>query len=218
MTLVTRLLTVALVAGLGLTFSGTVAAAIQSGGPTRATSSSHFQQPLATRNATFRYDGRSVPQWSAADAADAAMADAQTRAEFAARLDAAIVDLTPAPEPAPVPVIVAVAAPATAPRANPAPPPPAPTYTGSVPDLIRAVFAAAGQEGVDWALRVAKCESGFNPNSYNASSGASGVFQFMPATWRGSPYASSSPFDANANVRAALWLYQRSGPNQWSCK
>jgi hypothetical protein len=25
-------------------------------------------------------------------------------------------------------------------------------------------------------------------------------------------------FDAVANAQAAAWLYQRSGPGQWSCK
>lgn len=57
------------------------------------------------------------------------------------------------------------------------------------------------------ALTVARCESGLNPNAYNSSSGASGLFQLLIPlhSWR---FAGASPFDPVANVRAAygLWL------------
>jgi soluble lytic murein transglycosylase-like protein len=68
------------------------------------------------------------------------------------------------------------------------------------------------------ALAVARCESGYNPNAYNPS-GASGVFQFMPGTWAGTPEHSSSPFNAAANIRAAWWLFSRDGYTwrEWSC-
>ena len=215
MTLVFRLLTLAVVAGLGLPFSGAFAGILQVKAPARAASTVSEASPLATRNASFRHDGHSTSQWALVAAAFDAQMDAQSRAEFSAKLDAALVEMTPPPPPPPAPVIVPVLIPKVA-SAAPAPAA-AQNYSGSVPDLIRSVFTAGGPTAVDWALRVAKCESGFNPNSYNASSGASGVFQFLPSTWRASPYASSSPFDAQANVRAALWLYQRSGPNQWVC-
>lgn len=216
MTLIFRWLTLAVVAGLGLTFASTVkSAVIQPRAPGSAVAAVATLHPGAGRSANLRYDGHSTSEWAAVQAAVDTQFTLQSHAEFSAKLDTAIVEMTPPPPPpAPAPVAQPVLA---ARVATPAPPAAPAAYSGSVPDLIRSVFAAGGQAAVDWALRVAKCESGFNPNAYNASSGASGVFQFLPSTWHGSPYASSSPFDAAANVRAALWLYQRSGPTQWSC-
>ena len=83
--------------------------------------------------------------------------------------------------------------------------------------IIHDAFAPLGQRALQWAMNVAYCESRYNPNAVNSSSGASGLFQFMPATWAGSPWASKSVFDPVANAQAAAWLYQRSGPGQWSC-
>ena len=100
---------------------------------------------------------------------------------------------------------------APAPAAVPAP-------TGSVPDIIRAAFSPLGQGAVDWALRVARCESGYNPSAYNPAGPYMGLFQFLQSTWNHTPYAGSSPYDANANARAAAWLYSTSGPGQWGCK
>ena len=70
---------------------------------------------------------------------------------------------------------------------------------------------------MSWALRVAACESGDNPNAVNASSGAAGLFQFLRSTWARTPYAASSPFDPVANARAAAWLYVHGGPGNWQC-
>jgi hypothetical protein len=70
------------------------------------------------------------------------------------------------------------------------------------------------------AMAVASCESGLNPNAYNGSSGASGVFQFLPSTWRTTPYAGYSPFNAWANVNAAYSVFVRDGHSwgEWSCR
>ena len=77
----------------------------------------------------------------------------------------------PAPEP------VARAAP-RAPSATFTPPP------GSGGDGLAAIYAVFGNSpGLSWALRVANCESHYNPLAINRSSGASGLFQFMPSTW-----------------------------------
>ncbi len=85
-----------------------------------------------------------------------------------------------------------------------------------MPDLIRQVFGryAGG------ALNVARCESGFNPAAINRGSNASGVFQFLPSTWRGTAYARSSPFNAWANVHAAYQVFVRDGYSwrEWVCK
>lgn len=63
---------------------------------------------------------------------------------------------------------------------------------------------------VEEALRVMKCESSGNPDAVNASSGASGLFQFLDTTWAwASPQAGMagrSRFDPVANVASAAWL------------
>jgi soluble lytic murein transglycosylase-like protein len=71
-----------------------------------------------------------------------------------------------------------------------------------------------------WAYRVARCESGYWPGAYNRSSGASGLYQFIPSTWRNTPQgrAGLSPFDPYANAEAAAWLFRVGGPGHWSCK
>ncbi len=110
----------------------------------------------------------------------------------------------PAPTPSPAPTPRATAAPAAS--------------GGSITSIIESAFAPLGAGAVGWALQVAACESGDNPNAVNPSSGAEGLFQFLPSTWRSSPYASSSPFDPVANAEAAAWLYRTSGPGAWVCQ
>ena len=99
-------------------------------------------------------------------------------------------------------------------KTQPTPPsPPAPS--GSVASMIDATFGAyAGQ-----AIAVAECESGLNPGAYNASSGASGVFQFLGSTWAETPWAGDSPFNAADNIAAAYWLFSRDVDTwrEWSC-
>jgi hypothetical protein len=88
--------------------------------------------------------------------------------------------------------------------------------SGSVQGMIKSVFGAyAGQ-----ALRVAACESGYNPSAYNRSSGASGVFQFLHSTWATTAYAGYSPFNAWANINAAHQVFVRDGYSwrEWQCK
>ncbi len=111
---------------------------------------------------------------------------------------------------------------ATAVRApNPAPPRPPtgldPTSVAAIKQIILDAFAALGSAAQQWALNVARCESNYNPYAVNRSSGAAGLFQFLPSTWAASPEHALSPFDPVANSRAAAWLYQRSGPSQWVC-
>src|SRR2546429_1176432 len=87
----------------------------------------------------------------------------------------------------------------------------------AIQQIIMDAFASLGGAAQGWALRVAKCESNYNPFAVNRSSGASRLFQFLPSTWASSPYHAQSVFDPTANAKAAAWLYQRSGPGQWSC-
>ena len=149
----------------------------------------------------LRFDAETTAAWTSIDKAqqaELAVAQAQEAAAAAAAMAAA------------KPAAPAVAPPVAAPKTV------APS-AGSVQDLIRQAFGPQGQAAVDWGLRVAACESGYNPNAYNPS-GASGVFQFMPGTFRGTPYGNQNIFDASANVNAAAWYYQQHGGGAWSCK
>jgi soluble lytic murein transglycosylase-like protein len=101
---------------------------------------------------------------------------------------------------------------AIAARSNhPAPPP-------DIAQDIYDAFSPQGQAAVQWAMNVAWCESRYHPTSVNSSSGASGLFQFLPSTWAFTPYAAYSPFDPKFNALAAAWLYRRDGPSQWVCQ
>ena len=93
------------------------------------------------------------------------------------------------------------------------PPPPA-----DIAKDITDAFSPLGPAAVQWAMNVAWCESRYHPNSVNSQSGASGLFQFLPSTWSGTPYASYSPFDPRINALAAAWLYNRYGPGRWVCQ
>lgn len=102
--------------------------------------------------------------------------------------------------------------------------------TVAVPSDSPARAQSAGVEAIEygiamglpraWAYRVAWCESRYDPGAYNRSSGASGLFQFIPSTWRATPQgrAGLSPFDPYANAEAAAWLYRVGGPGHWSCR
>ncbi|MDE3230306.1 MAG: hypothetical protein KGO05_10525 [Chloroflexota bacterium] len=75
------------------------------------------------------------------------------------------------------------------------------------------------------ALAVSKCESGYDPNAWNSypilGSHASGVFQILyPSTWNSTSYASYSPFNADANIRAAYQIFKRDGYSwrEWQCQ
>jgi uncharacterized protein YukE len=93
-------------------------------------------------------------------------------------------------------------------------PPPPPEIALDIHDA----FAPLGDRAVQWAFNVAWCESRYHPNSVNSSSGAAGLFQFLPSTWAFTPEHASSPFDPAANSNAAAWLYARDGPSQWVCQ
>lgn len=93
---------------------------------------------------------------------------------------------------------------------------PAPPATAGVG--VQAIYAVFGSSpGLTWALRVAHCESRYNPLAVNASSGASGLFQFMPSTWK-AYFAGWNIWDPYAQARAALVFYNRGATNAWTCK
>lgn len=93
--------------------------------------------------------------------------------------------------------------------------PPAPA---NIAQAIHDAFSPLGPRAEQWAFNVAYCESRYHPTSVNSSSGASGLFQFLPSTWAFTPWHAQSPFDPVANALAAAWLYKRDGPSQWVCQ
>ena len=91
-------------------------------------------------------------------------------------------------------------------------------------DIQAIIVAAAARWGADptQLLRVAYCESHYNPNAVNASSGASGLFQFLASTWAANSvragYGGVSVFDPVANANTAAMMFANGQSGQWSCK
>jgi soluble lytic murein transglycosylase-like protein len=84
-----------------------------------------------------------------------------------------------------------------------------------VADIIR---AAAASYGVDpnTLLRVAICESGLNPGSYNAHSGATGLFQFKPPTFYA--HGGHNIWDAADQANVAAKMFSQGLAYEWTCK
>jgi len=110
-------------------------------------------------------------------------------------------------------------------RAAEAPPPAPPVASrvdpasvGPMQDLIRQAFAPMGQAAVDWGLRVAACESGYNPNAVGGGGQYFGLFQFTTSTFAGTPYGNQNIFDPHYNAAAAAWKYGNYGGGAWGCQ
>jgi soluble lytic murein transglycosylase-like protein len=97
------------------------------------------------------------------------------------------------------------------------PPPPPPAEVAAI------ISAAAAKYGVDpeQLLRVAYCESRYDPLAYNSVLGASGLFQIIPGTWRvnsaAAGYAGASVWDPVANANVAAWMFSTGKSGQWAC-
>lgn len=87
--------------------------------------------------------------------------------------------------------------------------------TGDVQDLIIKLSLEYGVD-TDTALRIAKCESGFDPNAKNPNSTATGIYQWLSTTWQniGSP---GDRLNAEDNIRAFMVWYPKH-PGWWVCK
>ncbi|MEA2645535.1 MAG: trimeric autotransporter adhesin, partial [Chloroflexota bacterium] len=96
-----------------------------------------------------------------------------------------------------------------------APRPVAVAYSGSIPDIIRAAAAKWGANP-DQLLRVANCESHFNPRAYNSSSGASGLFQFKPSTY--AAHGGTNIWDPVEQSDIAAKMFSQGLARQWGCK
>jgi hypothetical protein len=107
---------------------------------------------------------------------------------------------------------------------------PAPTLG---PDEVAAeIVRRASYHGADAAtmLRVATCESRLDPNAVNPSSGATGVFQWLPPAnaWAATPhsrqvniwalYRQGDPDAVFWDIDGAAWAFAHNMQSHWACK
>ena len=108
------------------------------------------------------------------------------------------------------------------------PPPPAislpygSAFWAAVPEpavgtVEQIIWTAAQSNGVSytWLLGVAQCESGLDPTAVNATSGASGLFQFLPATFYGHGGTDIWSAVQQADIAAKMFSLGESG--EWVC-
>ena len=72
-----------------------------------------------------------------------------------------------------------------------------------------------GQSARD-AKYIAHRESRYNWRVTNSSSGAAGLFQFMPRTWAYTPYRSKSAYHPRWAALAAMWMWKHGYKSHWS--
>lgn len=98
---------------------------------------------------------------------------------------------------------------------------PAPPAPAEIEAIIRAAAAKYGADA-EQLLRVAYCESRYDPLAYNGILGASGLFQIIPGTWRANSaaagYGGASVFDPVANANVAAFMFANRQAGQWACK
>jgi hypothetical protein len=93
---------------------------------------------------------------------------------------------------------------------------------GALSRSENAIWLAAQHWSVNywWLRRVAVCESGLNPMAYNRSSGASGLFQFLPPTFwshAGQIGERRTYWDPYAAANVAAYMFRIGQAHQWSC-
>lgn len=64
---------------------------------------------------------------------------------------------------------------------------------------------------------LARCESTYNPNAYNRSSGATGLFQYKKTTWGTTPYCGEDIWDVEAQTLATIWMFEHNRFREWEC-
>ena len=74
-------------------------------------------------------------------------------------------------------------------------------------------------EPADKMYRVMMCESAGDRQAVGGRGRYYGLFQYIPATWRGSwnPYRTADLYDAKAQIFATAAAWKRGMQNQWSC-
>jgi hypothetical protein len=88
------------------------------------------------------------------------------------------------------------------------------------PPYEHAAKLAAIAFGVDAGtlIRKGRCESARWTRFTNHRSHALGPWQFLPSTWSSTPYASFSPYDADAAALAAARMHAHGRGSEWSCQ
>src|SRR3954466_8152158 len=66
------------------------------------------------------------------------------------------------------------------------------------------------------AYYIAHRESRYNYKVTNSSSGAAGLYQFMPRTWSSTPYHKHSPYSPRWAALAAMWMWRHGGQYHWA--
>jgi hypothetical protein len=66
------------------------------------------------------------------------------------------------------------------------------------------------------AYYIAHRESRYNWRVTNSSSGAAGLYQFMPRTWASTPYHKHSPYHPRWASLAAMWMWKHGGQSHWN--
>jgi hypothetical protein len=66
------------------------------------------------------------------------------------------------------------------------------------------------------AYAIAHRESRYNWRVTNSSSGAAGLYQFMPRTWQSTPYRKHSPYHPRWAALAAMWMWKHGGYSHWN--
>jgi SLT domain-containing protein len=68
--------------------------------------------------------------------------------------------------------------------------------------------------------RKARCETGgtFDPAARNPTSGAEGLFQFLPSTWQTTPYRMFNVLSPYASALAAGWMHANGRGDEWACR
>jgi len=66
------------------------------------------------------------------------------------------------------------------------------------------------------AFYIAWRESRYHWRETNSSSGAAGLFQFMPRTWAFTPYRHHSPYQPRWAALAAMWMWKHGYKSHWA--
>jgi hypothetical protein len=86
--------------------------------------------------------------------------------------------------------------------------------------LIGVGELAAPRPPSDWIDGLLDClawhESRYTPTAVNPRSGAAGWLQFLPSTWRTTPWATSSIFNVQAQLAAGRWMVERGRLREWA--
>jgi resuscitation-promoting factor RpfC len=114
------------------------------------------------------------------------------------------------PAPAPAPATATAPAPAAAESSS------STAASSSAPAPAQSTSSYSGAPGSFQSCVIA-AESGGNPSAVNPSSGAGGLYQFLPSTWHALGY-SGAPQDAPVSVQNEAFAkqYAQSGGSAWS--